>query len=422
MPAEQPHSGDPHGSNSVRQANLAKILHFVHHRGPLSRADLTRATGLNRSTVGALLRALSDRGLVVMGEPARDQGVGRPSPLTHPAPDLLAVTVYPDADAVEVAAVGLGGRVIERIRRTVAAAPTPEDTVALTISTLEQDLQHRLRDATVLGIGVAVPGLVRSTDGFVHMAPHLPWRNVPIAELMAAGTGLATVVGNDAAVGADAEGIFGVGKGGARPLVYLHGGFGGIGSGLQLTATGFPPEAEGLEAASYLPELGHVLVNSAGRPCHCGASGCLETEVSFERLRAAMADLIPEPAELEPADLPVPMEHLEGPALKEVERQLEFLAVGIRNAVNAFAPELIVFGGFLGPLLELGGQAFLSRVRAQLMPPLASVQLRRANMGARRIHVGAAEQVFRPLLHNPLAAPAALAAPGALAGSGTEAG
>ena len=88
-----------------------------------------------------------------------------------------------------------------------------------------------LRDARFVGVGLAVPGLVRASDGLVRFAPHLLWSDVPIRALVEAATGLPTAVGNDASLGAIAEHLFGAGRG-VDDMVYLNGGASGIGGGL----------------------------------------------------------------------------------------------------------------------------------------------------------------------------------------------
>lgn len=378
------------GSPPVRRVNLSTVMRLVHEDGPLSRSDLTRATGLNRSTVGALLSELAALGRVFAGKPSADRAVGRPSPMIYAAPDTVAVAVNPDQDAVTVAVVGLNGRVRRRIRREVQTAPSAEQTVDLTAQLLAA-LEPELAGRQVLGIGMAVPGLVRARDGLVHMAPHLPWREVPIAQMMTEGTGLATRAENDATLGIEAEAIFGAGRG-VPSLVYLHGGSGGIGSGVHMGG------AHPGDGARYFPELGHLMVNSAGRRCHCGASGCLETEVSFEALRQTLGVASLDLGELAGALA----DQSAGRAAAEVDRQLGHLATGIRNAVNAFTPELVILGGFLGTLYDRAPQALTDAVQAQLMPPLAqSLRLARGTLGLDRILIGAAELVFQPLLSDP---------------------
>lgn len=86
-----------------------------------------------------------------------------------------------------------------------------------------------------------------------------------------------------------------------------------------------------------------------------------------------------------------------------VAEQLRRLAVGLRNAVNAFDPEAIVLGGFLGALFEEQPETLLDALRAQLMPPLAeSLVVVRGALGEDRLLIGAAELALRDLLDDPL--------------------
>src|SRR6478736_6505477 len=138
----------------ARRHNLSRLLTLVHREGALSRAALTRRTGLNRSTIA---------------------GLGRPSPLVTADESVVALTVNPDIDAVTVGLVGLGGVVHKRIRYPVASAPTATEAVNLVaalVAGMRSELDTRFR---VLGIGVAVPGLVERSTGMVTLAPHLGW-------------------------------------------------------------------------------------------------------------------------------------------------------------------------------------------------------------------------------------------------------
>ncbi|NUT58960.1 MAG: MarR family transcriptional regulator, partial [Agromyces sp.] len=97
--------------DGVHRRNLSKLLGLVHLEGPLSRARLTAATGLNRSTVAALAGELVELGLVEERAPDPTNRVGRPSPVIAPHPGVTAIAVNPEVDAVTIAAVGLDGRI-----------------------------------------------------------------------------------------------------------------------------------------------------------------------------------------------------------------------------------------------------------------------------------------------------------------------
>ena len=62
-------------------------------------------------------------------------------------------------------------------------------------------------DEPLVGVGVAVVGVVRRSDGFVSMAPNLGWRDVPLGDALAGALGVAVpiAVANDADLGALVE-------------------------------------------------------------------------------------------------------------------------------------------------------------------------------------------------------------------------
>lgn len=77
--------------------------------------------------------------------------------------------------------------------------------MTLVAETVRRWQADALGQARIVTIGIAVPGLVRAVDGVVRNAPHLEWRDVPLAAQMVQATGIRTVVDNDATLGAVAE-------------------------------------------------------------------------------------------------------------------------------------------------------------------------------------------------------------------------
>jgi len=192
-------SGRGNNLDSVRRHNLSTVLTIAHNVGPVSRSDVTRETGLNRSTVGALVTELVELGLVTETGPDTNLRVGRPSPVISPNPRVAALAVNPEIDAVTVGLVGLDGRVQQRRRVPLAHAPSPEEAVAAAVQAIEGLVETASVDR-VVGIGVAMPGLVRVADGLVRRAPHLGWVDVDFAGMLAEATGLPVSAANDARV------------------------------------------------------------------------------------------------------------------------------------------------------------------------------------------------------------------------------
>ncbi|ROP45205.1 MULTISPECIES: ROK family protein [unclassified Rathayibacter] len=380
----------------VRRHNLSALLRLVHRGGPRSRSQLTRLTGLNRSTIAALVGELVELGVVHELQPETLNQVGRPSPIVETDPRVVAIAVNPEIDAVTVAIVGLDAEVRRRIRRT-AAVPSAEAAAALAAGAIAELVAELPVDARTVGIGVAVPGLVRDADGLVRVGPHLGWTDEPFSRMLAEATGLPVLSANDANLGALAESVLGAGRD-VSHLVYLNGGASGVGAGVIVGGT----PLHGIDG--YAGEIGHTLVNSAGVDCHCGAVGCLETEVGrAELLRVLGLD--------ESADVSERLEEAlaasSDPAVRaEVERQLGHLAVALRNVVNIFNPQLVVLGGFLGALVGVA-PGFLEERLGRGGPfrvALDSVRIARTELGADLLMLGAAELAFERLLADPLTA------------------
>lgn len=368
-------------------SNLATILELVHLGRAASRSELTALTGLNRSTVAALVAELVELRLVEESDPVASGVVGRPSPAVRPSPHPVVIAINPEVDAVTGALVGLGGRVVTRVRQRLDAVPDPETAVRVV-----RDVARRLADVPdrrVVAMGLAIPGLVRADDGMVRWAPHLGWRDVPFADMVGpAHLGFPVVAGNDASLGALAEHLFGAGRG-VDDLIYLNGGASGVGGGV--IVRGLPLTGRGGHAG----EFGQ---NRPGAGDRLSSTGTLEDEVSRARVLALLG--------LHDADEPTLAAAIDtstDPAVSaELRRQQGILAVALGNAVNVFNPELAVLGGYLATLLAWRGGDLVDAVTAATIPAAAEgVSIVPAALGEDRLLIGAAELALRTLLRDP---------------------
>ncbi|WOF24243.1 ROK family transcriptional regulator [Microbacterium betulae] len=377
----------------VRRRNLGEVLRLVHREGAQSRARITAATGLNRSTVADLVASLAEAGLVEEREPGQTRRVGRPSPIVAPSEDVVAIAVNPEVDAIEVGAVALGGAVRVRVREDVDHLLTPDETARIVARVLDGWRTHELAGARVVGVGVAVPALVRARDGVVRLAPHLGWRDAAVGEPLREATALPVVVGNDASLGARAEHLFGAAKG-YDDVVYLNGGASGIGGGLILGGRTIGG------AGGYAGEWGQNrpgILDDADRRT---AAGVLEDEVSRWRLLEVLG--------LASADDPTLARSLAeadtAAVADEVGRQRRILATALANAVNVLNPSVIVLGGFLGMLVAADEAGFDAAVREHaLAAPAEGLDIRPAALAEDRLLIGAAEAALGALLADPLA-------------------
>ena len=370
-------------TDQLRRHNLSAILTLLHHGGAQARSALTAQTGLNRSTVGALVAELSEHGLAYETDPDPTNQVGRPSPTVNPDERNVAIAINPEVDAITLGVVALGGRVVRTIRHETDHVPTAAEAVEICTDLIASIEAEYTLEVPIVGIGVAVPGLVRAEDGLVRLAPHLEWVDEPVGTMLAEATGYDVAVGNDASLAALVEHIYGAGRG-LRDMVYFNGSPSGIGGGV--IANGALLEG----ASGYAGELGHTRSGGTDRT--------LESRVLRSDLLAALGRSTATPDELESLVLADT-----GRKVADVVRgQLEYLGTAIADAVNILNPQRVVLGGFLATLLQKDPEFLRARVAAQtLHASYEAVEIVTAELGSDLLMIGAAELTFAALLADP---------------------
>jgi len=262
----------------ARGHNRALVLQTLYHAGAMSRADLSRETGLTRVTISDLVGEFIHDGIVVEKGIRETTGPGKPPILIDIDRDghRIVGLDLSGPGVFEGALMSLDGVVLER-----RSVPRPDGGAAVyeTVRALAEELAG-LSTVPVLGVGVGAPGIVRP-DGMVLNSPNLDWRDFPLERLLSAALDLPVLVRNDANAAVLAEYTFGQ----ARPDMLLVRIGRGVGAGL---ISDNQPLVGSRFAAG---EIGHVVVGTDGGPrCACGKDGCLEAWLSASRLRARIAD------------------------------------------------------------------------------------------------------------------------------------
>ena len=260
----------------ARGHNRSLVLQTLFHQGAMSRADLSRETGLTRVTISDLVAELIADGFVAEIGVREASGPGKPAMLVDldRAGHRIVGLDLSGSDAFIGAVLTLDGDIV--FRREVALPPA--DDVVSTVVELARVLVAESH-APVLGIGVGTPGVV-DDRGVILTAPNFGWAGFDLEGALQDALGLPVLVANDANAAVLAEYTFG----GAGDDVLLVKVGRGVGSGL---LAGGQPMRGGRFAAG---EIGHVTVGTDGGPvCGCGKVGCLEAWLSVPSLSSRLA-------------------------------------------------------------------------------------------------------------------------------------
>lgn len=163
-------------SETARIINRDIILEHIRVNQPISRADLSRCSGLQRSTVSQIIEQLIRENWVREGNQGRSARGRRPT-LIGLNEDLFVIAVDIHPRQATIAAVDLSGRLLAR---SVAPLTSDPDASTRLITVCMHRMQKALRGKSVEGIGVCLPGRVDPSTQRLIFAPNLRWREVDL--------------------------------------------------------------------------------------------------------------------------------------------------------------------------------------------------------------------------------------------------
>ncbi|WP_367124676.1 ROK family protein [Streptomyces phytohabitans] len=378
-------------SGQLREHNRVRLLRAVHDCGATrTRSRLTRELGLARGTASVLVAGLHEERLLDEA-PAAAPARGRPTQVPGPHPyGPLALAVDLREDTWDLALCPLGGHAT-----TVVAGRPHDGTPGGALRPLGAAVREQLAGEAgtrVVGVGMSAAGPVRG--GRLLDIPHLGWRDVDVAALLALGPYAPPLhLGNDARLAGLAEArrgaLRGVGVG-----VHLHVAFD---LGGALLVDGRPLDG----ATATAGEFGHMRLTGGHGRCRCGARGCwglevggnallrhagleagggrgwdtaerilararAEREVRAGRTGGGAGAAGTDPSGAGGADVgDVPLSG--AAAVAAVEATAHALGTGIGNLVNALDPEAVTLSGLGVPLHALAGDTLTAAYLDGLM-------------------------------------------------------
>ncbi len=338
-------------SEGIRDINRRAVLNLIRTKQPISRADLARISGLQRSTISLIVEDLIEGHWVLEGPTGRLPRGRRPTFLRlNDDRVIIGVDIRPLQ--ITVALADVNGRFTSQ--EVMPTAANPKAAVDGVIARIQRLLRN-CGQKTVEGIGISLPGRVEPGSGRLVFAPNLKWTDFDIADAVHKATGFDVEMENAANACVLAAVWFDHIE--SRNLVVVTVSE-GIGTGILVNgrlARGF---------SGMAGEFGHVPLDPDGPLCSCGSRGCWEV---FASNRAALRYYFESSAQtgLNFQDLLSLADQGDHKAAKALETMAHFLGRGMRMIVAGLDPEQIVIVGDLTRSWHRFGPVIQAEVQAQ---------------------------------------------------------
>ncbi|RSK28300.1 ROK family transcriptional regulator [Bacillus sp. HMF5848] len=329
----------------IKDMNRSAVINAIKRKGPISRTEIAQVTNLGQSTMTKIIEELKALDLVHEKGEAHSTGGRKAILLEFNNLFAYAIGIKIMQDHLICALTDLQATIIDK--REIFFDPSSDSQliINLMIRTIHQILiDFQLDSQNLIGIGIAVSGLVDSKTGVVLRSPLLDWNNVDISTPLKEEFQLPVSVDNDVNAYTYAELEFGYGKNSNQFICISIGD--GIGSGFIINRKVYKGEYGGAG------EFGHTIINVDGRPCHCGQNGCLETYLSNRALNLNAQELASRYPTSSLYNEKINYETITKAAKNNDDLAHElfgqvskYLSIGLINAINSFNPKTIILIG-----------------------------------------------------------------------------
>src|SRR5258705_10954714 len=353
------------GHDMLRLVNRRILVSILSDRQPISRAEIAKISGLNKATISTITsELLKDRCII-------EEGSGRTTPIGGKPPTPLRLNalrfglfgVDIRAEETIVALSDFNNRLVARL-----SFETANDAGAFLTKIGKEITKLRAKHHDFIefaGIGVSLPGLVDSHTGKFLVSVVLPWRDVPVVQLLEKATSLPVIIDNSARCSALAEIWHGKAQyAHVRNLLYVS-----VSTGL---ACGMVIDGGLYRGGNNTAgQFGHIPIDINGNDCRCGQQGCWDLYASDKatikryldmrgtggRRVATMRKLV----EL--------VESGDAAATEAVRETARYLGIGITGLINGLDPEIVVIGGEITKLWGLVEPIIIEQTKGNLLAP-----------------------------------------------------
>lgn len=329
----------------MKQLNIAMVLDVIKSKGPISRSEIAELTKLTPATISNISKDLLNIDFIRESSLGESTG-GRPPVMLELNPDaafVIGINLAPGV--IEGVITNIEGKIL---RKTVVKLGKVEAVVV--VNNLKEIIREMIIDfgvekSKIIGIGMAVHGIVNSKTGISEYAPFYDWKNLNLKKIIESEFKIPVHIDNDVNAIALGESWFGIAKSVSNFATVFVGN--GVGSGIIIGNS--PYYGVGYSSG----EIGHIVVEYNGPLCSCGNHGCLESLISDMNMldkykKLVREEKIREKKEIDSlliSDVYIKANEGNEYAVAMVEEAGKYLGIAIANLINILNPTLVVVAG-----------------------------------------------------------------------------
>lgn len=311
----------------IRDINTKLVLDRIRHKGPISRATISKQLGLTKATISSIVQVLLDKDLVLeIGSDNTKKG-RKPILLQFNQGCGYVISLDLSAEFITLMTADLNGQncSLKRIENQAGRAK-----IIPVLGDLIENAMEKLPDCTygVVGISLGIHGVVH--ENIPHFVPYSPYAELDFAQELTERLGIPVLLENEANLAVLGEWNYSY----HTPNMLSISVHSGIGLGIIMNN-------ELIRGQNGLAgEFGHSIISVDGRPCPCGNRGCLETYASERALLKALSKVKGE--EITPDRFADLYQAQDPDAMRTMDDFIKYISVGINNLLNTINPEIIV--------------------------------------------------------------------------------
>ena len=339
----------------IKDSNRKKILNLIAEKREYTKQSISKEIGVSIPTVISNINELIEEGLVEEAGALASTGGRKPIIVRFLPDSKYSFGVEFTLNNVRVILTNLDSQIKFDVTFQAKEFKNIDDI----INKIHKIINNVLRDAKIsprdiLGIGFSLPGTVNEEKLILELAPNIRLKNIDFnkyAQLLK----FPVYIENEANSAAFGEINLGIAKK-MRNLVYISINE-GIGAGVVIQDHLYKGKNK------RAGELGHMTIVPNGKSCNCGRKGCLEQYASKKSLIEDYNS-----RSLNPVDTLKEffsrVDQKENLAILELQKYINFLAIGIQNIVLILDPHYVVLGGEVSDFSEYYLEALKEKVFA----------------------------------------------------------